>query len=486
MTAQKAKKAAAILCVLGIVLLGISMALIAAGMSRSGTKAERTLDDYLAQGRKYYERGDYKEAILTYDMAAELDENNPEIMMGLGMAYANSHYYDEAEKVYQDLLNLDETNAEACLELAQVYLSQGKLEECRVLLETMSGQLQNDDVDKMYAQTLVDMPEFSLTSGSYDQYQLLELTSIPAGSVVCYTLNGEEPTRQSDVFTDGLVISSPTTTFCAKAFNSLGYSSDTVTLNLEITVPVEEIEINDYEMRYALENICGSSGRGTIYNYQLAQIQECYLVGEEYWYDQSDLAGVHFYADSMELWEDRYYQEGMIQDLTVLKYCPFLKSLNIAFQPQISLNGIENLTSLESLSIMHSNIRDISNLASLSGLKQLSLGWNQISDLSPLSGLTKLQTLGLWGNDITDISPLTGLTELYYLDISDNMVSDIQVVQNMPYLSEFWMYGNSIADLSDLDGLTELQVLIARDNPIDNYGKIKEKAYDMRRLELGE
>ena len=486
MTAQKAKKAAIILCILGIVLLGISGILLMAGLSGNAQKTELSLDDYLQQGKKYFERGDYQEAILTYDKAAQIDEDNPEILMGLGLAYADGQYYQKAEETYQEVLNLDGSNAEACLELAQVYLSQGKLDECKTLLEAMSAKIQNEEINNMYAQTRVAAPEFSLTSGAYDQYQLLEITSMPANSVVYYTLNGEEPTRQNNIFSEGIVISNPETTFRAKAYNNLGYSSETVTLDLKITVPVEKVIIEDSGMRYILEEYLGVNYRSDIYNYQLAQIRELYVVGEEYWYSQDELAGAHFDEEYVNLNNDKFYTNGEVTDLTVLKYCPFLKSLNIVFEPELSLAGIENLTSLESLSLQHNHLVDITPLSTLTGLKQLSLGWNDISDITPLSGLNNLQTLGLWGNDISDISALAEMESLYYLDISDNVVSDISVVSGMPHLSELWMYENEITDLSPVNSLTELQVLMVRNNPISNYGNVKERAYDLKRLDLEE
>jgi Leucine-rich repeat (LRR) protein len=104
-----------------------------------------------------------------------------------------------------------------------------------------------------------------------------------------------------------------------------------------------------------------------------------------------------------------------------------------------SLAGIQNLTSLTSLSIgararLFSGDReitrplltDISPLSGLTNLTSLELSRNSISDISALSGLTSLTDLDLGRNTITDISALSGLTSLTYLYLGQNSISDIQ------------------------------------------------------------
>ncbi|MDO5415623.1 MAG: leucine-rich repeat domain-containing protein [Lachnospiraceae bacterium] len=485
MTAGKAKKVAAILIILGILLLGISGGLLLVKWnSGSGTKPELTVEDYLKQGQKYYERGDYLEAVLSYDQVLSEDEKNAEALEGLGKAYAGGQYYQDAEETYRLLLDLDGNNADAGLELVQVYLSQGKLEEARSILETLSGTLSDKRIQDMYEQTHVSAPEFSAASGSYDQYFLLELTNASPGTVVYYTLDGSEPEAGSSIYRDGIVISDPQVQVKARAVNGLGYSSECVTMDYQITVPVEEAVIPDVGLERAFMNMTGIHYQGELYNYQLAKIRELYILGEGWRWD--DLEDARFYPDSMMIGEQTYTGYGDVKDISGLSYCPFLESLNIAFQEELSLAGIQQMGQLKQVSLIHNQLMDLSPLSGLTGLTKLSLGWNQIQDVSPLSGLTELQTLGLWGNQISDLSALSGLTSLYYLDVSENQISDVSVVAQMPHLSELWMYGNQISDLSCTDGLEDLKVLMARDNPITEYGRVKLRAYDFKRLDLEE
>ena len=74
-----------------------------------------------------------------------------------------------------------------------------------------------------------------------------------------------------------------------------------------------------------------------------------------------------------------------------------------------SLDGLETLTKLTSLTITNGAVGDISAISGLTSLTTLNLAGNNISDLTPLSNLKNITTLGLKNNAISDLSPLLGL-----------------------------------------------------------------------------
>jgi hypothetical protein len=177
-----------------------------------------------------------------------------------------------------------------------------------------------------------------------------------------------------------------------------------------------------------------------------------------------------------------------------------------------SLNGIQNLTGLTSLSmfdrlitdidplrhltkltslVLHTNwINDIEPLSGLVNLERLIISENPISDIGPLAGLTKLRQLHVHGlypnqlnywlamddgrdpdvvfNGITDISPLAGLTEMRLLRIHLNSIEDITPLANLTNLIHLRMYDNQIKDISSLAGLNELVLLWAHGNQIED------------------
>ena len=119
-------------------------------------------------------------------------------------------------------------------------------------------------------------------------------------------------------------------------------------------------------------------------------------------------------------------------DISAIKNCPTLETVDLAYTNMNSLNGIEGLTNLKTLTINNNNITAIKPLENLKNLTSLNLENNAISDTSSyidtdgstktyrnldiLAGLHtsrggKLTTLYLAGNDnIIDYSPVSSLT----------------------------------------------------------------------------
>ena len=120
-----------------------------------------------------------------------------------------------------------------------------------------------------------------------------------------------------------------------------------------------------------------------------------------------------------------------------------------------SLVGIENLTSLITLTLSRNSITDIGPLSGLTSLRNLHLTDNSITDIGPLSGLTGLRELFLDNNSISDISALSGLTSLARLFLSDNTISDISALSGLTLLFNL--------ELGDNPGLSNIQPLL--DNP---------------------
>ncbi|MCP5037501.1 MAG: leucine-rich repeat domain-containing protein, partial [Rhodobacteraceae bacterium] len=89
---------------------------------------------------------------------------------------------------------------------------------------------------------------------------------------------------------------------------------------------------------------------------------------------------------------------------------------------------IADLTALQNLDLMNTQVTDISVLKDLTALQNLNLRGTQITDINVLKDLTALQSLDLWGTQVTDISVLKDLTALQNLYLSDTQVTDISVL----------------------------------------------------------
>src|SRR5713226_5015820 len=86
---------------------------------------------YLERGDRYFQRQQYREAVLEYRNALRIDGNNPQAVRQLALAH---YQLGEVAQSFRFLLKaqeLEPDNAEIPLKLATVYLLAGKPEEAR-------------------------------------------------------------------------------------------------------------------------------------------------------------------------------------------------------------------------------------------------------------------------------------------------------------------------------------------------------------------
>ena len=485
MNANRANRLAGLFTVIALVVLGLGAGFYMAGLKDDGGgKPQKVLQDYLNDGQKYYDRGNYREAIVSYQKAVSMDGASSEALMGLGNAYAVDADYENAEKTYRDVLAADPSNADACVELAQILLQQGKLAEAKELVDSTAAKVQDERLMRLKDQMTVEDPAFDIPSGTYDSYQLLRLSNPRSGSVVYYTTDGSEPDEYCRIFGEAVVISEPHTVLRAKAYNALGYSSGEISAEYSISVPAQTVPAEG-DMREALNLVLGKSYSEEIYNYELAQLRDIYLVGRDN-STQEQLQGAVFSGSGYQIGNRASSGRGNLQSLSFLAYCPYVRSVNIAYQNHLSLDGLQYCPDLESLSLVNCGVTDITAVSSLKGLKRLSLGQNDVEDISPVSGLTGLEYLGLWNNRIQDISPLAGLVNLTCLNVSGNWLNSADELGGLVKLRELWLRENQISDLSFTDSLPELRVLMAGKNPVSNYGKLEMRVRDFYSTDLTE
>ena len=144
-----------------------------------------------------------------------------------------------------------------------------------------------------------------------------------------------------------------------------------------------------------------------------------------------------------------------------------LKTLELHFDGTLSLRGLEEITSLETVSLMYHNgddafCVDIEALSGLTNLKELTLCVDhRILDLSPLTPLQNLRALTLFcvGSDwlkpsLTDLSPIGQLSNLQSLALYERNITDISPLRNLSHLQNLLIaeYGDQkITDWSPVD-----------------------------------
>lgn len=462
------KRRALIIVTLICALIMTAVGLAAMSVPANSEPKEKDAHHYIGRGDIYYQDGEYEMALASYQKALEVDAQSIAALHGQALCNSALGYTEDAIADYEKLAAVAPDDADIQLERVNAMIVAGDLEKAKATLEGLLTTFDNEKMDQLYQQMTVAAPQADLQSGTYDSYQLLNMTSENTNAAIYYTTDGTEPHSGSKVYTEHLVISAPSTVLKAKCINYLGYESDVIELDYTITVPVEQIMNRDYSsFGYAVKQVLNRGYNQPIYNYEVAQITSLYIVGDGYY---SNLDSTTFYRNSFNPgnYASSYSDRGD-GDLSKLKYLPFLETLVVCWQNNVSLQAVSELQYLKNLSLLNNNISDISPLSKLTGLEKLALGWNNIQDISALKGMENLISLGLWNNQIKDISAVSQLTKLQYLDIANNQVTSLDAVSQLHDLQEFWANGNQITTLSPVDPDGVLRILMISDNPLEDY-----------------
>ena len=468
----------------------LALALVAAALGvsffMSGEAASRpakTFEDYMRDASVYKEDKSYYKAIVSYERALEEQENNVDALLGLAETYGSKADYNKELEIRQKVAEIQPDLMENRIRVIEIMIRNKEFDAAKKETEAVLSQYESEELSAMYEMMLVKAPQFTLSSGEYDEYQLLDTVSNGDNAIVRYTMDGSEPNMESPVWSEELVISYPENRIRAIAFSPLGFPSEVTDLNITITKPVEAVVSGNSYSRdnYVLRALMDKSYDQDVYNYELAQIRSVYCVGQ--YYPDTQATQALFYNDHYTVYDYEYDSYGDYS-LSFAQYTPFLQTLVFSYQENADLEMLSSLKYLENLSVYHCGIDDLSPLENCKALKKLALGWNDISDISPLASLTSLESLGLWNNSIEDISAVKGLHNLTYLDVANNEVSNIDAVSELTELNEVWINGNEITDISPLDHCEKIGVLMQAGNPVSEYGSVRDRASKFYKTDL--
>lgn len=172
----------------------------------------------------------------------------------------------EAEELFQRAIRKDGTKVEGYAGLADVYIKTGELDKAEsVFLSAISSQPLNDKlysaVIEFYVETeqsakipgllegcepsvlekleefQSDPPKFSLKEGVYTEVQQVALTG---EGTFYYTIDGSEPTTDSLLYTEPILIDEGTTVIKAISVNAQGIPSLSVSGTYTVEIPIED------------------------------------------------------------------------------------------------------------------------------------------------------------------------------------------------------------------------------------------------------
>lgn len=153
---------------------------------------------------------------------------------------------------------------------------------------------------------------------------------------------------------------------------------------------------------------------------------------------------------------------------------PNLTELNMIECGLTDISFVKELPRLTDISFYNNDIWDISPLTDCKELKVLSLAYNEITDITPLSQLESLERLGLQYNEITDIDALCKLSNLTGVNLTGNQISDLSPLKELYNLTDLGVADNKITDISPLSELTRLYNLSLDANRIQDISPLSD------------
>jgi internalin A len=129
--------------------------------------------------------------------------------------------------------------------------------------------------------------------------------------------------------------------------------------------------------------------------------------------------------------KDLFLGPGEYDDLTPLQKLTTLESLRLSMSQVKDLHAIEGLKKMDRLDISHTLVGDdqFKSVGSLINVTELMLDEDSVTDLSPVANLKKLERLSVKKTGVKDLGPLARLKTLKFLYIADTPVTDITPVQ---------------------------------------------------------
>ena len=209
-------------------------------------KSEHTYDFHYQKALEYAQKEKYSAAISSIEKALEYDNDNSVALLLRALYYKNAGRVNDAVNLYSELLFYEQTKEDACKALAAYYLENEDYNKLNTLLKKYA----DEELAEVYAEYLVSEPEFSLHSGTYDKTLTFSLED-SIGNSIYFTLDGEIPTIDSELYSDHITLGLGTYTVQAIAVNKYGVQSEVVKCEYIIDVispeaPVVKTMSGDY------------------------------------------------------------------------------------------------------------------------------------------------------------------------------------------------------------------------------------------------
>lgn len=460
----------------GSVILICIIALVAV-FTNTGSVATQ-VSKQLDLGHKYLLEGNYKEAIIAFEKAIQIDPKSVDARLGLSEVYVAANRIEDAIIVLNDAMVIDLNRPEPYTNLARIFMLQGDYQKALEILEKGLKNSGDTSIVALLDELKPQTPVASVESGKYTEPVTVKFDGIGEKDEVYYTLNGSEPNKEAIKYDKPIKFGNGKNTIRAITYRNSVIASDEARYEYEIDIPSYVVRFVDKAFEQAIRKLIDKP-EDEILNTELFEIEEIDIWGEEIIkfgsniYDGQEIVSITYSRDWFEINGKNFTTLGRIQRLDDIKHFPNLRDLDIRYQESLDISASKSLASLESLYLTNNQIKDISTIAELLNLKRLDLDNNSLTDISAIKGLTNLEVLSLNDNQLIDISVLKDLNGLKSLNLHYNQISDIAPLKELTNLEYLHLDRNKIDNIEMLKGMKNLKALGLSSNQISDIGVIE-------------
>lgn len=207
------------------VIAGVAGGIIVLGIAAFGFIYQtqiNSFDHQMSQAETAYREGDYDSALQYIARARELEPDNLEAEILEARIYVRDNNESAAQSILLSVIQENPDNTTAYGELLRLYEQQGEYTAIRDLMNQAS-----DNMREIYQNYVCSLPEISQEGGSYSEEVTIEISNIPSGTTVYYTLDGSDPDQDSERYEEPVELTEEGTfTFKYIAYNEKSVPSD--------------------------------------------------------------------------------------------------------------------------------------------------------------------------------------------------------------------------------------------------------------------
>ena len=193
---------------------------------------QNSYEGIMRRGNQALAGGNYQEAKTQFQRAVNKDAKKTAAYNGLAKIYIEEGEPEQAESMFLYAIDAQPKNKELYEALIAFYTDTGQSDKIAGLLEGCE-----QSVLEQLTEFTSEAPGFSLPEGTYAEVQEVALSG---NGKIYYTEDGQEPTTDSTLYTEPILIGEGTKVIKAVAVNDKGIPSLTASATYTVDIPIAD------------------------------------------------------------------------------------------------------------------------------------------------------------------------------------------------------------------------------------------------------